>query len=536
MRILAINGSPKGERSNTWQLTQAFLDGVTERLGADNVELRTVIVRDLDIQPCRGCFACWRNEAGQCVIKDDMRDIIADCVWADVTIWSFPLYYFGVPGPLKNLIDRQLPMSLPFMVERTDGVGNGSHPGRYDMSGKRSVIISTCGFYTAEGNYDSVLTQFDHICGKGAYEQILCGQGELFRVPELAERTGAYLDTVRQAGSEFAQGRILPDTKAELSRLLFPRQTFEAMADASWGISKETGTTEDEAISFTRQMAALYNPASFDGTVRVLEMDYTDRGVSCCVVLEKDGATVVTDGSVAPTTSIHTPFVVWQDIAQGKVSGTDALAQHLYRVTGDFDLMIHWGKFFGGPESEQAKQPASVSALKPPTMLALLIPWIAFWTCMSFGLQVGVAGTVVACAVTTLAFCRHEHTVYDCLSLAGVLGLVAAAAAGVPQAVLTPLSFVGFGLMWLVSALRFVPLSSYYVKGSYGGDGALNNVIFIDTNRIICLVWGVTYLAAAAASFVWPTATPLISQLLPIPAAIFTVVFQRWYPAHVAQG
>ncbi len=375
MRILAINGSPKGERSNTWQLTQAFLDGVTERLGADNVELRTVIVRDLDIQPCRGCFACWRNEAGQCVIKDDMRDIIADCVWADVTIWSFPLYYFGVPGPLKNLIDRQLPMSLPFMVERTDGVGNGSHPGRYDMSGKRSVIISTCGFYTAEGNYDSVLTQFDHICGKGAYEQ-----------------------------------------KAELSRLLFPRQTFEAMADASWGISKETGTTEDEAISFTRQMAALYNPASFDGTVRVLEMDYTDRGVSCCVVLEKDGATVVTDGSVAPTTSIHTPFVVWQDIAQGKVSGTDALAQHLYRVTGDFDLMIHWGEFFGGPEGEQAKHPASVSALKPPTMLALLIPWIAFWTCMSFGLQVGVAGTIVACAVTTLAFCRHEHTVYDCLS------------------------------------------------------------------------------------------------------------------------
>ena len=190
--------------------------------------------------------------------------------------------------------------------------------------------------------------------------------------------------------------------------------------------------------------------------------------------------------------------------------------------------MIHWGKFFGGPESEQAKQPASVSALKPPTMLALLIPWIAFWTCMSFGLQVGIVGTIVACAVTTLAFFRHEHTVYDYLSLACVLG--------VPQAVLTPLSFVGFGLMWLVSALRFVPLSSYYVKGSYGGDGALNNVIFIDTNRIICLVWGVTYLAAAAASFVWPTATPLISQLLPIPAAIFTVVFQRWYPAHVAQG
>ncbi|MBQ1840341.1 MAG: hypothetical protein II128_03285, partial [Atopobiaceae bacterium] len=41
---------------------------------------------------------------------------------------------------------------------------------------------------------------------------------------------------------------------------------------------------------------------------------------------------------------------------------------------------------------------------------------------------------------------------------------------------------------------------------------------------------------AAAAALVAPAATPLISELLPLPAAIFTVVFQRWYPAHVARG
>jgi len=536
MKILVINGSPKGERSNTYQLTQAFLAGVTEQLGEDAVEVRTVQTCKADIRSCLGCFRCWRSEEGDCCLHDDMASIIERRVWADVTIWSFPLYYFSVPGPLKNLIDRQLPMALPFMEERGDGVGNGSHPSRYDMTGKRTVIISTCGFFTAEGNYDGVRSLFDHMCGLGNYEEVLCGQGELFRVPELHERTDAYLRLVQRAGSEFARGGIAGETTEALRQLLFPRQTFEAMADASWGISRETGEAEDEAISFTRQMAALYNPASFDGTQRVLEMDYTDRGASCCIVLGADGATVVTDGSVSPTTSIHTPFTVWQEIAQGKVSGVDALAQHRYGVTGDFDLMMRWGEIFGSEEDASAQHGGEANASKPPVMLAMLIPWVAFWTAMSVSTVAGPAIVLAICAIAALAFCQHERTVYDTLSLAAVLGLVTAFLAGTPLALLLPVSFLAFGLMWLVSALWFTPLSAHYVKGSYGGDKALRNVIYIQTNRIICLVWGVTYLVAAAAATVAPAATPLISELLPLPAAIFTVVFQRWYPAHVARG
>ena len=68
---------------------------------------------------------------------------------------------------LKNLIDRQLPMSLPFMSSRQDGYGSGSHDARYDMEGKKHVLISTCGFYSANENYDSVLRMFDHFLGRG---------------------------------------------------------------------------------------------------------------------------------------------------------------------------------------------------------------------------------------------------------------------------------------------------------------------------------------------------------------------------------
>ncbi len=41
---------------------------------------------------------------------------------------------------LKYLIDRQLPMSLPFMSDANRGYGSGAHESRYDMTGKKGLI------------------------------------------------------------------------------------------------------------------------------------------------------------------------------------------------------------------------------------------------------------------------------------------------------------------------------------------------------------------------------------------------------------
>ena len=130
MNILAINGSPKGKRSNTWRLTSAFLDGIiawAENGRKQAPAIETLSVSTLDIKPCLGCFSCWSKTPGKCCIHDDMRAVIEKILWADVIIWSFPLYYFGLPGQLKNLIDRQLPMSLPFMSAETESEIGRAH-------------------------------------------------------------------------------------------------------------------------------------------------------------------------------------------------------------------------------------------------------------------------------------------------------------------------------------------------------------------------------------------------------------------------
>ena len=132
MRVLVLNGSPKGDKSNTYRLTSAFLDGLRQ---TQPVEAETIEVGKLHLLPCRGCFACWSKTPGKCVLQDDMAGVIEKILAADVLIWSFPLYYFSIPGQLKLLIDRQLPMSLPFMTDTE----SGGHPSRYDRSGQRQI-------------------------------------------------------------------------------------------------------------------------------------------------------------------------------------------------------------------------------------------------------------------------------------------------------------------------------------------------------------------------------------------------------------
>ncbi len=547
MKVLVINGSPKGKASNTYQLACAFLEGMEKGgAGAEEMQVEEIQVNCLDIKPCLGCFGCWGKTPGKCCIQDDMESVIQKLLWADVAIWSFPLYYYTVPGALKNLIDRQLPMVLPFMAERTDGVGNGSHPPRYDMSGKKTVVVSTCGFYTAEGNYDGVRSLFDHMCGKGQYTAVVCGQGELFRVPEVSARTRAYLSHVREAGREYVKGSISDKTQKALGQLLYPREVFERMADASWGIGKEGMEKESGALTFTRQMAALYRKESYPGRERVLEMYYTDIGECYQVVLGKEGATVLCHDFKTFTTRIETPITLWRSIGAGEIRGEEALMKQLYKVKGDFGLMLEWDKCFGsGDDHREIGAVEGGGQIQKPCkkthMGILLAPWIVFWAAAPADGYLGALICLAACALTPLVFYRHQKTVYDYLTGALAAGCSIGLLGGVPVRLAVPVSYFAFGCMWAGSCFGKIPLTAWYSMNGYGGEKALENPLFIKTNRILTLMWGILYLLMPVWTYgVMGTGAGYlagaVNSVFPILLGAFTAWFQRWYPAKVARG
>lgn len=546
MNVLLINGSPKGKNSNSLKLAYSFIEGLKSEYANNGKEIsiEELHVASMNIDACKGCFTCWKKTPGICCIKDDMQTVIGKQLKADIILWSFPLYYFNVPGILKNLIDRQLPMSLPFMSSREDGYGSGSHDSRYNMEGKRHVLISTCGFYSAEENYDSVLRMFDHFLGKGNYETVFCGQGELFRVKELSARTEEYLDAVKVAGAEYAEtGMISAKTDAVLRTLLYPREVFEKMADASWGINRTTGEKEPEDLVFTRQMAALYNKNAYDGKERVLEMHFTDLNHTYQIRLGKEGSEVVADGSLTSTTRIDTPFAVWLAISRGEIGGAEALGKQMYTVAGDFSLMIDWDKFFGSRAAvDKAETTGSdTTEQKKPTMAAMLIPWIAFWIAVSINPAPGAVIALTVAAAIPLLMRNHKLVIWDRLSIFAVAILSAAANITGNGDIPTNAGYLIFGLFWLISCLTKEPLCAAYVKYNYGGESARQNPLFMRTNYILAAAWGLLYVLTAAWTFLFRSAgiantIIIVNNLIPLLMGLFTLWFQKWYPARMARG
>ncbi|WRS27676.1 NAD(P)H-dependent oxidoreductase [Oscillospiraceae bacterium MB08-C2-2] len=543
MKILVLNGSPRPKNSNTMCLTNAFLEGMAQKA---SLEIDILPVYKLNINPCIGCFACWNKTPGHCCMQDDMAQVIEKMLDADVIIWSFPLYYYSLPSQLKALMDRQLPMNLPFMVQRADGnPDSGSHPSRYDLSGKRYMLISTCGFYTAAGNYDSVNLLFDHCLGKENYETLYCGQGELFRVPELRGRTDEYLGYVKTAGSEFMAQGITEPTKKKLSELLYPRKVFEQMADASWGIEAAqdscqdaAGEPADAALLFTRQMAALYNPEAWNGQDRILEMNYTDTGKTYQILLGREGQQVLTEDFLPFTTRIETPLTIWMEIAKGETDGQTALMEHRYRVEGDFGLMLHWDEIFGYSSGSNAV-PQDAESEKKSNMNLLILPWLPIWVGMAIHPFAGGLIGLAASALLSFGFLKWKATVFECLSLTAVACISTLGILGVPPSLLLPVSYLLFGIMWSTTVFLKVPLTAYYSMYDYGGQKALSNGLFVQTNRILTACWGMLYLVTPIWTYflMQSSLAPWVgalNSLLPALLGFFTGWFQKWYPPYYA--
>ncbi len=219
MRILVLNGSPKA-KSDTFRLTDAFLKGMN-RVCRHEVHIVNVI--DKKIAPCRGCFGCWQRRDGHCVMKDDQNDILDLYRKADVIIWSFPLYCYGMPSHLKAVLDRTIPLVKMKMTQQPDGTVR--HEPLVDFSKIHTLVICGCGFPQWEGNFDG-LRQMCKTCF-GNPDMVCVPETPMLNVPAAAIVADPLLKKFEKAGEEYAAAlHLSKETVAELETPMIPAEEY----------------------------------------------------------------------------------------------------------------------------------------------------------------------------------------------------------------------------------------------------------------------------------------------------------------------
>jgi multimeric flavodoxin WrbA len=247
MKVVAINSSPNMGKGNTALVLAPFLEGMKEK----GAEVECFYTKKLKIKPCLGEFNCWLKTPGECFQKDDMLMLLPKIAGADVLVLATPVYVDGVTGPMKNLLDRIIPLAQPFFELRD---GHCRHPGRNGSKGSKLVLVSNCGFWEMD-NFDPLLVHMRAICKNVGNEfagALLRPHGPALRgMMEMGAPVDDVFEAAKEAGRQLAgDGRMSPETLKVVSRELLPLKMYMEIANRKFqealdesGVSGKSLTT-----------------------------------------------------------------------------------------------------------------------------------------------------------------------------------------------------------------------------------------------------------------------------------------------------
>ncbi len=126
MEALILNGALAGD---------AELDAVQEllsrELAAAGCRTRGMVLRDLPVAYCQGCFECWLRTPGTCKTDDAGREIAAAVIRSDVVALLTPVTFGGYSSELKKALDRVAGLVSPFFMHIQGEVHHRPRYARY---------------------------------------------------------------------------------------------------------------------------------------------------------------------------------------------------------------------------------------------------------------------------------------------------------------------------------------------------------------------------------------------------------------------
>jgi putative NADPH-quinone reductase len=223
MKTLAFNGSPKTDKGNTTLILTPFLEGMKE--AGSEVEL--FYIKKLKINPCQGEANCVLKHPGKCWQDDDMNSLLSKITEADFLVFASPVYCDGITGPMKNLIDRFLPLLAPYYLVRDGhlrvGVPEGYKP-------KKVSLVSSCGLWETD-NFDPLVHHMEAFCRNLSSElagALVRPHANMLRpMVEMGAPINDVFDAAKEAGRQLVtDGAISEKTQQTVGRELIPRDRY----------------------------------------------------------------------------------------------------------------------------------------------------------------------------------------------------------------------------------------------------------------------------------------------------------------------
>ena len=102
---------------------------VSEEFQKRNINGETIILHEHKIKPCLGCFKCWVQTPGVCIIDDYAREVAKKNIQSDNLVYITPIIYGGYSAELKKALDRGICLISPFFRTHHEEI---HHEPRYD--------------------------------------------------------------------------------------------------------------------------------------------------------------------------------------------------------------------------------------------------------------------------------------------------------------------------------------------------------------------------------------------------------------------
>ncbi|MDL1982422.1 MAG: NAD(P)H-dependent oxidoreductase [Deltaproteobacteria bacterium] len=108
-KIVILDGTGTGD-----DYLAAPFSVLTDLLDYDNADVKCYHLKEIKLAHCDGCFGCWIKTPGICVKSDEQREIIQTIIRSDMIILFTPVTFGGYSSVLKIIVDRFIPLILPF--------------------------------------------------------------------------------------------------------------------------------------------------------------------------------------------------------------------------------------------------------------------------------------------------------------------------------------------------------------------------------------------------------------------------------------